>query len=297
MDMNLAALVEQFGSDDRCRDYLEDVRWPDGVECPKCESKSISRISTRKQFDCNSCRNRFSVKAGTVFHDSKLPLWKWFAAVYLMIESKKGISALQVQRMLGVKSYETAWFLCHRIRSAMVDDGPLLSGVVEIDETYIGGKQSRRGRGYTGNKTMVIGAVQRGGRIRLGTGPSPSKQTLQRFVRENVHDDASAIYTDERTGYGDLSDANTAHERVNHHEDEWVRGHIHTNTVESAWSLFDRAVIGSYHKLSRKHLPAYLDEFAFRFNNRENPHLFRDTILALVESDTLTYKELVAAKG
>jgi transposase-like protein len=178
----------------------------------------------------------------------------------------------------------------------MVDDGALLTGVVEIDETYIGGKVRGKGKGYTGNKTMVMGAVERGGRIRLGTGPSPNSKTLQTFARENVHDDATAIYTDEAPGYGDLSDANTVHERVKHREEEWVRGLIHTNTVESAWSLFDRAVIGSYHKLSQKHLPAYLDEFAFRFNNRENPHLFRDTILALVEGDALPYNALVAAK-
>jgi transposase-like protein len=295
--MNLADLVEQFGSNDRCRDYLEHVRWPDGVQCPKCESKSISRITTRKQFDCNSCRNRFSVMAGTVFHDSHLPLWKWFAAVYLMCESKKGISALQLKRMLKIGSYETAWYLCHRIRSAMVDDGPLLTGVVEVDETYIGGKVSGLGKGYTGNKTMVMGAVERGGRIRLGIGPSPSTKTLRQFVRENVHADASAIYTDERPGYGDLSDKNTVHERVNHRQEEWVRGHVHTNTVESAWSLFDRGVIGSYHKLSKKHLPAYLSEFAFRFNNRGNPHLFRDTILRLVEAEALSYRDLVAAKA
>ncbi len=295
--MNLADLVEQFGSNDRCRDYLEELRWPDGIECPKCQSKSVSRISTRKQFDCNSCRNRFSVMAGTVFHDSKLPLWKWFAAVYLMIESKKGISALQVKRMLKIGSYETAWYLCHRIRSAMVEEGEPLSGTVEVDETYIGGKVRGKGRGpYAGgNKTMVVGAVERGGRIRLQAGLSPTKADLRSFVKEVVDDDAEAIYTDEFYAYGDLSDWNTRHEQVTHSKDEWVRGLVHTNTVESAWSLFDRAVLGSYHKLSRKHLPSYLAEFEFRFNNRENPHLFRDTILALVEGDALSYKELVAS--
>src|SRR5206468_7843811 len=134
------------GSNDRCREYLEHLRWPEGVECPTCESKSVSRIKTRKQFDCNSCRNRFSVTAQTVFHDSHLPLWKWFAAVYLMCESKKGISALQIKRMLNVKSYETAWYLCHRIRSAMTDDS-MLGGIIEMDETYLGGKSRGRGRG------------------------------------------------------------------------------------------------------------------------------------------------------
>src|SRR6266496_6750959 len=173
MEMNLADLVEQFGSNDRCREYLEHLRWPDGVKCPRCRSDSVSRIKTRKQFDCNACRKRFSVLAGTIFQDSKLPLWKWFAAVYLMCESKKGISALQIKRMLNVKSYETAWFLCHRIRAAMRDESPeRLRGIVEMDETYIGGKARGMGRGYKKNKTMVLGAVERGGRVRLQVAPN-----------------------------------------------------------------------------------------------------------------------------
>lgn len=151
MEMNLADLVEQFGSNDRCREYLEHLRWPDGVKCPRCGSDSVSRITTRKQFDCNACRKRFSVLAGTIFQDSKLPLWKWFAAVYLICESKKGISALQVKRMLKIGSYETAWYLCHRIRAAMKDEGAsTLDGIVEIDETYIGGKVRFHKRGQEG---------------------------------------------------------------------------------------------------------------------------------------------------
>jgi transposase-like protein len=294
-EFDLVGLIEKFGSEDRCHDYLEGLRWPDGVRCPRCESDKISRIAKRRQFDCDSCRYQFSVRVGTLFHDSKLPLWKWFLAVYVMGESKKGISANQLKRMLGV-SYKTAWYLCHRIRSAMVDGEGALSGIVEVDETYVGGKAHGKGSGYTGNKTMVIGAVERGGRVRFGTADAPTSKNLRRFVGENVADDAEAIYTDERPGYGDLSDKDTTHESVNHSQDEWVRGQIHTNTVESVWSLFDRSVIGAYHKLSVKHLDAYLDEAAFRWNNRTNPYLFRDTILALVEGDSLPYKELIATK-
>jgi transposase-like protein len=308
MDMNLADLVEQFGSNERCRDYLEAIRWPDGVECPNCGSKSVSRIKTRKQFDCNKCRRRFSVLAGTVFQDSKLPLWKWFAAVYLMIESKKGISALQIKRMLKIGSYESAWYLCQRIRATMEGEGDgMLTGIVEVDETYIGGKRRaprRRTDGRVGlpagynpraDKTMVLGAIERGGKLRVRALPDKRQETLYGFIADHVADDAEAIYTDSATVYGDLTDDDTIHEKVNHTAKEWVRGQVHTNTVESAWSLFDRAVIGSYHKLSTKHLQAYLDEFAFRFNNRENPHLFRDTILRLVEADALTYEKLTAA--
>jgi transposase-like protein len=232
---------------------------------------------------------------GTIFHDSKLPLWKWFAAVYLMCESRKGISALQIKRMLKIGSYETAWFLCHRIRAAMRDDNPEpLSGIVEVDETFFGGTVRGKGRGYRGNKMVVVGAIERGGELRLRSVPDNKKKTLHGFIADTVSDDAEAIYTDQWPAYDGIADENTRHETVNHGDDEWVNGLIHTNTVESAWSLFDRAVIGSYHKLSVKHLPAYLDEFAFRFNNRENPYLFRDTLLRLVEGNALTYERLTA---
>src|SRR5438105_15431044 len=175
-EFDLVELIESFGSEDRCHEYLEHLRWPNGVECPRCSSTKISRIAKRRQFDCDSCRYQFSVRVGTLFHDSKLPIWKWFLAVYLMIESKKGISANQLKRTLGV-SYKTAWYLCHRIRAAMKDEGaPLLSGVVEVDETFIGGKprfHKDGQQGWRGNKTMVIGAVQRGGKVRLQTTNHP----------------------------------------------------------------------------------------------------------------------------
>src|SRR6188472_745446 len=146
--LDLPTLIERSGSDEKCRDYLERLRWPDGaVECPRCGEHSISRIAKRKQFECNSCRYQFSVTAGTVFHDSHLPLWKWFLAIYLVGESKKGISAKQLQRTLGV-SYKTAWYLGHRIRSAMEEDSPVpLRGIVEVDETWVGGFQRDRGQG------------------------------------------------------------------------------------------------------------------------------------------------------
>lgn len=298
--MNLPQLVEKFGSEDKCHAYLEELRWPDGVECPRCASKKISRIKSRRQFDCDGCRYQFSVRVGTIFHDSKLPLWKWFLAVYVMGESRKGISANQLKRMLGV-SYKTAWYLCHRIRSTMPQESAeLLHGIVEADETYIGGKKrtpsnltrGQRSRQRFDNKTVVLGAVERGGKVRLRVAPNAEGATIKDFLADVVHDDAEAIYTDSHRSYRGIADHNTRHEYVNHAADEWVRGDVHTNTVESVWSLFDRGVIGAYHKLSVKHLPAYLDEFAFRFNNRNNPFLFRDTILALVEADALTFKDL-----
>lgn len=300
--MNLPKLIEQFGSEDRCRSYLEVLRWPEGVRCLDCGSDSISRIKTRNQFDCNRCRSRFSVKSGTVFHDSHLPLWKWFLATYLITESKKGVSANQLKRTLGV-SYKTAWFLCHRIRSAMIGDGELLSGVVEADETYIGGKhstakgtRSERSKARFENKTMVLGAIERGGKLRVRAvkGSGATRTTVGRFLADSLSDETDALYTDSHRVYRGVKVGNAKHEAVNHSDDEWVRGDVHTNTIESAWSLFDRAVIGSYHKLSEKHLPAYLQEFEFRFNNRENPFLFRDTLVALVNGVALTYENLTA---
>jgi transposase-like protein len=166
-DVNLINLVERYHDEANCLAYLEELRWPDGIACPRCGLKSISRIQKPRVFECNSCRYQFSVTAGTIFHDSHLSLWKWFATMYLMIESKKGISANQVKRTIGV-SYKTAWYLCHRIRNAMSDGTPnLLKGIVEVDETYVGGKTKGMGHGYKGNKTIVVGATERGGEARL----------------------------------------------------------------------------------------------------------------------------------
>lgn len=293
-DVNLISLIERFRDEDACREYLERLRWPDGVTCPRCESGSISRIETRDQFDCNSCRYRFSVTAGTIFHDSHLPLWKWFVAIYLICESKKGISANQLKRTLGV-SYKTAWYLCHRIREAVTtDQGSLLKGIIEIDETYVGGKTEGKGRGYVGNKAVVVGAVQRGGEIRLKVVKGRDQKSLRAFIRTHTDDATDVFYTDEWVGYDGIEDENTAHERVNHSLGEWVCGTIHTNNVENVWSLLKRSIIGSYHKVSVKHLDRYLDELEWRFNNRENPFLFRDTLRRMIESDNLEYAKLTA---
>jgi transposase-like protein len=295
--MSLVKLVEQFGSEDRCRDYLKALRWPEGPECLRCGSKSLSWISTRRQFDCNSCRYRFSVTAGTVFHDSHLPLWKWFLATYMMVESKKGVSANQLRRELAV-SYKTAWYLCHRIRSAMVEADPeLLSGTVEADETVIGGRRKGSQKERWSNKTIVLGAKQRGGGVRLRVGShgrsNSTSYQVEGFLADALADDTLAIYTDQSRIYSNIGDANTRHETVDHSAEEWVRGDVGTQGIESTWSLLKRSIVGSYHQLSAKHLPAYLDEFSFKFNNRENPYLFRDTLLKLCEGDALRYAELV----
>jgi transposase-like protein len=295
-DINLVNLVERFGSDEKCRSYLTDLRWPDGVKCPRCKWKGVSVLAERDQYDCNICRYQFSVTSNTIFHDTHLPLWKWFLAIYLVIESKKGISACQVQRTLRV-TYKTAWFLCHRIRAAMREvTAEKLKGIVEIDETFIGGVFHGKGRGcHRDNKTAVIGAVQRGGEIRLKVIPYSNRFQFRKFVEENTDPACEAIYTDENWNYKGIGDADTRHETVNHSAEQWVSGDVHTNSVESVWSLFKRSVVGTYHKLSAKHLDAYLDELEHRFNNRDNRFLFRDTLLKLVKAEKLPYAELTKA--
>ncbi len=296
--MNIMQLIDDFGSEDHCRAYLEHLRWPEGVRCINCGSDSISRITTRNQLDCNACRTRFSVTSGTVFHDSHLPLRKWFLAVYMIGEAKKGVSANQLKRTLNV-AYKTAWYLCHRIRWAMgLGDETPLSGTVEVDETYIGGKRRHVGQAYTENKAMVMGALERNGNVRLRFVKGEHKLggvTARRFIAENIADEAGAIYTDGHGSYRGIGDADTRHEWVDHSAEEWVRGDVSTNGVEAAWSLLKRSIVGSFHQLSEKHLPAYLDEFEFRFNNRENPYLFRDTLRAMIRGERLTYAAVTEA--
>lgn len=294
-NMNLPKLIERFGNEDKCHAYLAELRWPDGVACPRCKSEKISTLKKYRKYECSKCEYQFSVRVGTIFHDSKLPLWKWFLATYLICQSKKGISSNQLKRMLGV-SYKTAWYLTHRIRAAMNTEGEkaLLREIVEVDETYIGGKVRGKGHGYRGNKTIVVGAIQRGGDVRLAVIKERGRRELHDFIEKHVDDRTEAIFTDDWEAYEGIADENTLHKTVNHRRKEWVRGNVHTNTVEGVWSLLKRSIVGSYHKLSAKHLPAYLGEIEWRFNNRENPFLFRDTVLRLIGSENLPYRELVA---
>jgi transposase-like protein len=231
---------------------------------------------------------------------------KWFAAIYLLSESKKGMSALQLKRTLKV-AYKTAWYLCHRIREAVKDDNcELLNGIIECDETYIGGKaknihktklakMTKSSYGYE-NKTMVMGAIERGGNVRLEVGQLPAtKETLHAFIKAKIADESMAVFTDEHKAYQNIADRNTIHATVDHARKEWVRGIVHTNTLENVWSLFKRSIVGSYHQVSVKHLNRYVDEFEFRFNNRDNPFLFRDTLLRLLASANIEYKNLTSS--
>ena len=293
---NLLTLVDDFNTDEKCREFLERLRWPNGVACLRCGSLGVSEVHGRDQFDCNACRYQFSVTAGTMMHDSHLPLRKWFMAIYLMCESKKGMSALQIKRTLDV-AYKTAWYLCHRIRAAMGNDpfiGPTLLGVVEVDETLVGGKTRGKGRAYKGNKTWVAGAIHRDGGVRLERIPDVRRPTLHSFINRTVRDEAEAIYTDELASYLGIADHNTRHQTVNHSMEQWTLGDVHTNSIEGVWSLFKRSIIGAFHKVSVKHLDRYLDELLWRYNNRDNDHIFVHTLRRIVNTDHLEYRDLVA---
>jgi transposase-like protein len=311
-DMDLMKLIVKFDTDEKCRIALEKMRWPEGVRCIRCGSEKISRNYKRNSFECTPCGYHFTVTAGTIFHDSHLPLRKWFIATYLICESKKGISALQLKRVLGV-AYKTAWYLCHRIREAVKDaDQTLLgleSGFVEADEAYIGGRKKwmhkkdieRRGGAYKrmSGKKVVFGAIERGGQVRLQAAglDTFTKQQLRDFLKAKLADETKVLSTDGHTFYKGLDDDNTIHVSVDHEMKQYVRGLAHTNTLENVWSLFKRSIVGSYHQISMKHIDRYLDEFEFRFNNRHNPFLFRDTLLRLLASGNIEYKELTKEKA
>jgi transposase-like protein len=294
-NINLAQLTEMFGTDAKCRKALEQLRWKNGPECPRCNSKATP-VANRDTFDCDECHYQFSVTAGTIFHDSHLSLWKWFMVTALLCEAKKGISALQIKRTVGM-SYKTAWYLCHRIRAAMLEVAPKkLGGTVEIDETYVGGKK-RRWRPRS-EKKVVIGIRQRNGDLRLIHAEDATSETVREIIKANVGGHVEVIMTDESAIYPwALNRIQQEKHRTINHTREYAHGDIHTNTVESAFSLLKRGIVGSWHKVSAKHLPAYLDEMCFRFNNRKNPYLFRDTIVKLIASPTLEYKELVAQQA
>ena len=294
--LNLVSLMDKFQTDDDCREALEKIRWPHGIHCTRCGCVEVLKLEKQNRWKCLGCNYQFSVMSGTIMHDSHLPLRKWFIAIYLMCESKKGISANQMKRTLGVQ-YRTAWYLCHRIRQAMGNEpfeGPTLVGVVEVDETLIGGKTKGKGRRYTGNKTWIAGAIQRGGKVRIERIPNTKRETLHGFIKRAVKDEAEAVYTDEWKAYLGVEDSDTRHETVNHSEEEWVRGDVHTNSIEGVWSLFKRSIIGAFHKMSVKHMDRYIEELEWRLNNRDNPHIFIDTLKRIMNTENLTYKELVA---
>ena len=276
-------------------EFLVKLRWPDGIRCMRCQSDRVRPLKAqpgkRQVLKCYGCRKQFSATIGTIFEDSHIPLTKWLMAMQLMCSSKKGMSAKQLQRMLGFKSYETAWFMAHRLRHAMTQfqrDVKPLTGIVEADETYVGGKE--KGSGNKSKKVPVFSLVQRGGHVRSFVMPRVTANNLKTVLTANV-DQSAQLMTDSFIGYKDLGTHFAGHEAVNHSAKEYVRGSAYTNTVEGYFSLLKRGIIGTYHHVSEKHLHRYLAEFDFRYNSRKADDGVR-SLLAMkgTEGKRLMYK-------
>lgn len=307
-DLTLDQIGQRFNTDALAREYLEAIRWPNGPICPHCKNgnaKRIWKLEANKEkkireglHQCAECKKQFSVTVGTIFEDSHIPLRKWLVAWYMLCSSKKGISALQIQRNLGLGSYRTAWTMMHKIRHSLADPAfsDKLTGTVEVDETYVGGKRKGLGRAYRGNKTPVVALVERKGRVRSMVMPKVTGRNLKIALHQHV-DTSANIMTDGHRGYHKAAAGFASHEPVRHDRGEYVRGNIHTNTIEGVFSILKRGVTGTFHHVSVKHLPRYLAEFDFRYNHR-NVSDGERTVAALrkAEGKRLVYKQPVKSE-
>lgn len=306
--VQVSALTEE-----QARETIERIRWPNGPTCPHCGSvENITKFRPHSErepaasggarpglFKCNNCKGQFTVTVGSIFEDSHIPLRTWLMAFALICSAKKGVSALQLQRQLGLGSYRTAWFMAMRIREAMKREplASLLRGTVEADETYVGGKprpksgepKSKRGRGT--KKTPVMALVERDGRAHARVVARVDGNTLKQAIRDNV-DKSSRILTDEWKAYPGIGkEFAGGHEMVNHGKGEYARGDVHTNTAESFFALLKRGVMGSFHHISKQHLDRYCDEFSFRWDHRKTSDSDRTAVaLRQAEGKRLTYK-------
>ena len=283
-----------FPDEEACRAYLKARRWPNGVHCPRCGNPKVYELHTRPwHWQCTQCAPggstgyRFSLLAGTIFENTNKPLRDWFQVTHLLLTSKKGTSARHIWRYMGFGSLKTAWYMAHRIRAAMAAD-PVekLGGIVEVDETFVGGKgqnrhKDKRGDGPRGSlgsgKVPVAGAVSRKGNVVARVVANVQSYTLTCFINEAVSSKVSLLCTDSHIGYKHLG-MQYPHKAVDRSKAEYVIGAVHTNTIEGFWSILKRGIIGNYHQVSRKYLPLYVAEFQFRYNNRHNADIFGEAV-------------------
>jgi transposase-like protein len=293
-------LAPRFIDPVKARKHLEALRWPDGAECPHCGLIDATKLEGKKHregvYQCNKCREQFTVTVGTVFEKSKIPLNKWLLATHLLCASKKGMSAAQIQRMLGV-TYKTAWFMMHRIREAMTNDGGPLGGpgkIVEADETLVGGSTTNRATRKPARKKMVMTLVERDGKARSFHIANIHGHTLRSVLTTNV-DRASTLMTDDYMGYRTVGKEFASHSTTVHSLRQFVRGASHSNTAENFFSIFKRGVIGTYHHMSEAHLHRYTTEFDFRYNTKDISDRERaDVALKGIAGKRLTYRRTAA---
>jgi transposase-like protein len=281
--MSIVSTLKKFPNQEACISYLEQVRWNGKPICPYCGSNNTNHLVSQLRHHCNGCRKSFSATVGTIFHDTRLPLQKWFLAIDLILNAKKGLSSCQLARDLDVRQ-ATAWSMGHRIRKAMKQDTGLLSGIVEMDETYVGGKPRKEAkkddddkgnpRGRATKKECVVGMIERNGKVKasnVNKGSLKAKD-LKELVRANIDTSNTTLITDEYRGYMTMRRI-ISHLQINHSQ-AYAVGAIHTNSIESFWAILKRGIIGQYHKVSKQYLNAYIDEFCWRFNERKNKSAF-----------------------
>lgn len=287
--MNIIQIYKRFPKESDCIAHLEAVRWSGTPICPYCKSDNTTQMQKEHRHHCNTCNTTFSVTVRTIFHHSHLPLQKWFLAITLILNAKKGLSARQLARDIEVNK-NTAWRISMKIREAMAENEQrvLLTGLVEADECYIGGKPRRGGgggphkRGRGTKKIPVVGMVERGGRVKAEvTNKSKLKaKHLSELVRRNVDIENAILITDEYPGYFGIKKF-MPHKTINH-QVWYVDGEVYTNSIESFWALLKRGIVGQYHKVSFQYLPRYITEFTYRYNHRKNGNLFNHTIARAV---------------